>query len=257
VRVKFNTRSFLGHKDATVTVKFDQPYAAEVQLTVSGYVRSDVVLSPGVIDFGELDLGQSKDRTLTVKYAGRDDWKIVDVRSASQYFEASLTEKQRGDGRVHYELTVHLKQTAPAGYLNQQLVLVTNDQRRTQIPFMATGRVLAPVTVSPAALSMGVVRAGQRVTKQLVVRAKKPFRITAVRCKDESFIFKTDDKAKPLHLIPVTFVAGEGGSTVSHTIEIQTDLAPDAPATCVVTATVKATAEATTTATAKPACAKG
>jgi hypothetical protein len=253
VLVKFNTRAFLGHKDATVTVRFDKPYTAEVQLTVSGYVRSDVVLSPGAIDFGEVDLGQSKDKKLTINYAGRDDWKIVDVRSASQYFEASLTETRRGEGRVGYQLTIHLKQIAPAGYVNQQLVLVTNDKRRTKIPFMATGRVLPPVTVSPAALVMGVVPSGQQVTKQLVVRAKKPFRITAVRCRNKSFTFKADEKTKPLHLVPVTFLAGKPGATVSEKIEIQTDLAPDAPATCVVTATVKAAA----TARANPDCDQG
>lgn len=239
VVVTFNTRSFLGHRDATITVTFDQPYFAEVQLTVSGYVRSDVVLNPGSVDFGQVDLGQSKEKKLAVNYAGRDDWKIVDVRSASKYFGASLAETHRGQGRVSYELQVLLTEHAPVGYINQQLVLVTNDERRTQIPFMVTGRVLPPVTVSPAALSMGIVESGQHVTKQLVVRAKKPFRITAVRCADSSFAFKPDEQSKLLHLIPVTFTADKAGGRISQEIRIETDLAPGASATCVVTATVK------------------
>jgi hypothetical protein len=239
VLVKFNTRSFLGYKDATITVVFDKPYAAEVQLTVSGYVRSDVVLDPGVLDFGELDLGASSDKKLTISYAGREDWKITDVRSASARFEASLSETRRGNGRVGYELTVHLRDDTSAGDINEQLVLVTNDQKRTNIPFMVTGRVLPPVTVNPAALSMGVVQPGRKVTKQLVVRAKKPFRITAVHCQDESFAFRVDEKLKPLHLIPVTFTADEAGGKLARKIEIETDLAPDVPATCMVTAEVR------------------
>ena len=40
----YNTRSFYGAKSATITVVIDKPFAAEVQLTVSGYIRSDVCL---------------------------------------------------------------------------------------------------------------------------------------------------------------------------------------------------------------------
>src|SRR5687767_9627208 len=43
----YNTRAFLGQKSATITVVFDKPQYAEVQLEVSGYIRSDVVLEPG------------------------------------------------------------------------------------------------------------------------------------------------------------------------------------------------------------------
>ena len=53
----FNTRSFLGRKSATVTVTFDKPLYAEVQLHVSGHIRSDVVLSPGSVQLGSVDQG--------------------------------------------------------------------------------------------------------------------------------------------------------------------------------------------------------
>ena len=40
-----------------MTVYFDKPTYAEVQLQVAGFIRSDVVLQPGEIDFGNVDLG--------------------------------------------------------------------------------------------------------------------------------------------------------------------------------------------------------
>ena len=57
---------------------------------------------------------------------------------------------------------------------------------------------------------MGVVQPGQKVTnKQLVVKSSKPFHILALKCDDKSFEFDITAAgvAKPLHLIPVTFVA--------------------------------------------------
>ena len=42
VKATFNTSSFVGQKSATVTVVFDRPAYAEVQLKVSGYIRTDI-----------------------------------------------------------------------------------------------------------------------------------------------------------------------------------------------------------------------
>ena len=66
---KYNTRSFTGQKGATVTVVFDKPYYAEVQLSIEGYIRSDVVFDPGEVNFGEVDQFTAAERKLTVNYA--------------------------------------------------------------------------------------------------------------------------------------------------------------------------------------------
>ena len=69
------------------------------------------------------------------------------------------------------------------------------------------------VTVSPASLFMGVVEPGQKVTKQLVVKGKKPFRILAITCDDKSFTFGSvaDKTPKTLHLVPGLFRGGQDG----------------------------------------------
>ena len=46
---EFNTRDHRGHKAATIKVRFDKPFPAEVQLQVTGFIRTDVVLQPGAI----------------------------------------------------------------------------------------------------------------------------------------------------------------------------------------------------------------
>ncbi len=47
ILAKFNTHSHTGQRQATVTVTFDRPQFAEVQLLVKGYIRSDIVFNPG------------------------------------------------------------------------------------------------------------------------------------------------------------------------------------------------------------------
>lgn len=228
---QINSRAFMGQKGATITVTIDKPFYAEVQLHSRVYIRSDVVFNPGSVNLGTIDQGSSVDRDVDVHYAGRDNWQIVAVKSANPHISGELLQTQRGGGLVNYKLKVHLDEKSPAGYLHDHIVLVTDDQQSTEIPLAVEGLIQPTITVSPSSLFMGVVPPGEKVTKQLVVKAKKPFRILSITCDDKSFQFDTSDEktAKPLHLIPVTFVAGKEAGKVLKTIRIETDLGDALP----------------------------
>lgn len=236
----FNTRSFLGQRSATITVTIDRPYYAEVQLNVSGYIRSDVVFEPGVVNLGELDQGAGGETRVRVNYAGRSDWEIVDVRSANPHFEVELNETQRKAGSVGYEMLVRLKPDAPAGYVNDQLMLVTNDGARQSIPLSVEGRVRSALTVSPAPLILGVLAPGETVTKKLLVRGKTAFRILNVVCDDEGcFEVEFDpERSSTTHFVPITFAADAAGK-LEQTIRIETDLGAGVTAEVLATADVK------------------
>lgn len=234
----FNTQSFLGHRNATITVTFDKPFFAEVQLNIQGFIRSDVVFTPGSVDFGVVDLGQSVSRKVSVAYAGRGDWQIVDVRSANSNFEVELNETQRAGNRVAYEMSVFLKTETPEGFFQDQLVLVTNDSRGGGVPIMVEGRVAPGLTVSPASLFLGVLQPGQSITKQLVVKGKQPFRILQVSGSDPRLEFEVNSQEKSLHVVPVRFTAGEKAEKVVAMIEIETSLGASGKARCNATGTV-------------------
>lgn len=220
----FNTRSFNGQKNATVTVTFDKPYYAEVQLQVSGYIRTDVVLEPGGAEFGSVDAGSRAARQLRIVYEGRNDWAITEIRSGSPYVEAEAVETSRTGSRVTYDLTVNVTAEAPPGYLKEQLIIVTNDRRAVEFPVSVEARVVSDLTISPSSLFLGALKPGQTVKKQVVVQARKPFRITAVSCDNECFKFVTPQTAKPVHLVPITFTAGDKPGKLSYKIKIETDL---------------------------------
>lgn len=239
----FNTDSFRGQHGATLTVRIDKPFPARVQLHVKGYIHGDIKVEPGSVDLGTVDYGSAVARTVRLSRSGRSGWKIADVKSANPYLETELTEVRRSSWSVEYDLTVRLAENAPAGYIKEHLQLVTNDSRGREFPVLVEGRVLAPVTVSPNALFMGVVEKGDTVTKRLVIRSKTPFRILSIHCDDRSFEFGEyrTDVARPVHVVPVTFVAGKGtgAGKIAQMIRIETDLndsAPELSAYAVVTA---------------------
>ncbi len=239
IRAKFNSRSFLGQKSATITVTLDQPFPAEIQLTVSGYIRSDVVLQPGAVDVGEVDAGTPLEQTIDISYAGRNDWQIRGIDVPHDYLRVSLREMRRGQGRVDYQMNVRLTEDAPVGYLQDQFFVVTNDQRMERIPVMISGRVLPSVTVSPSSLALGVLQPGQQVTRKILVRSKRPFQVTDVDCGSDCLKFESPQGAAKLHVIPVTFTAGGEPGTLAMEINIKTDLGQGAVAQCVATASVR------------------
>lgn len=238
IHVQFNTASFLGYKSATITVTIDQPFYAEVQLQVHGYIRSDVVIHPGVVQFGNVDQGEKAEQRIAVNYAGRSDWQLVDVQSAYPHVEVEVAQTANSGSQISYELLVRLKGDAPAGYLKDQLVLVTNDNRSQQIPLTMEGRVVPSITVSPAPLYLGDLAAGEKVTKQLIVRGKHPFKIVDVSCADGSFEFSANrSDAKSLHMVAVTFTANQLGK-IQQPIQIRTDTSDGVAASVVAYANV-------------------
>ena len=220
---RFNTQAFTGQRGATLTVTFDRPQWAEVQLQVKGYIRTDVVLNPTYVNFGSVAEGKPSEKKVAINYAGRSDWKITGVKSASPFVTADVKETRREGGRVSYELDVKLADDAPKGYLNDQITLLTNDTRATQFPVNVEGRIVPELTVSPAALLLGNLQPGQEVTKQIVVKGIEPFKIVDIRCDEQGFSFQPSDEAKTVHLVPVKFIVPNKPGKTSCQIEIVTD----------------------------------
>jgi hypothetical protein len=242
ILASFNTHSFRGQRSATVTVVLDKPFYAEVQLTITGFIRSDIVFEPGEVNFGDVDLAQSGTRKVQVRHVGRSDWKIADVRSANKNFEVELNEVSRSGGQVVYDMLVRLKPDAPAGHFQDQLSIVTDDSQLKTIGLTVQGNVIPPVSVSPSSLFLGVLEPGQSVTKNLVVKAKEAFQVEIIECGgNDQLQFKSPspDEKRNVYVIPVTFTAGDSPGSFSQKITIKTSLKGGAEANCVATATIR------------------
>jgi hypothetical protein len=221
-----NTVGFTGSKSATITVVFDRPYYAEMQLSVRGYIRSDVVLEPAEINFGEVRQGEPMERQILLSYAGRNDWQIKDVKVPDPHIRANITEQKRGNGLVQYQLSVELTPGLPIGDLIDQLVLTTDDRNLSSVLVPIRGRILSDLTVSPASVSFGALQASDRITKRLIVKGDEEFQILSAASNDSRIRFTIDsEKIAKLHFIEMHFdAAGGEPGRVDAAIKIETDL---------------------------------
>jgi Protein of unknown function (DUF1573) len=235
-----NTRSFVGQRNSTLTVVIDKPFYAEVHLLIAGYIHSDVDFQPGAVAFGDVELGAGSAQSVTVTCRGRPNWQISDVRSANSHLEVDLSDPVRQPGLTSYKMHVRLKPDAPAGVLQDQLTIVTNDQRLPTVSVPIEGRVLPPLTLTPSPLLFGTLSPGQTATKQLVITGKQPFAILNIAADHGSVQFKTaPDVSKKVHLVPVTLTAPEQSGEFHYSITVETDLPLGNTATCVARGTVR------------------
>ena len=231
VVVTLDTRRFLGRKDATITVKFDKPFEAEVQLQVHCNIRGDVVVQQGSVDFGSLPQGSGAEQHATISYAGRHDWKILRVESANPNLSGKVTESSRalveGVWRVDYDLLVTLKKTTPEGYIRNDVVLVTDDAnpQSVRVPVPIEAVIRPAVAVNPSPMMMPSIAPGDAITRPLIVHGNTPFHILSVKCDDKRFQCVPPSAANLLHRLPVTFTAAadEKPGRASTTVHIATD----------------------------------
>jgi hypothetical protein len=221
-----NSDRFFGQRGATITVSFDKPFPAEAQLQVSALIRTDVAINPGSVQFGTVDQGADQEQLVNINYQGTVDMQIVGVKSDHPYVVGSAVQTARGFGQASYQLQVHLRPDAPAGYVQDHLILQTNDPQNPQIPLLVEGRVMPAVAVSPDWLLMGIVQPGQKVTKQFVVQGKRPFTIKRITADGDGFSFDLSAEREPkqLHVVPITFAAGEHPERITRPVHIETDL---------------------------------
>ncbi len=223
IDIQLDTRNFYGRKDATVTVRFSKPFYAEVQLHSFCFIRTDVYVEPGTVAFGTVQQGQPRTAKFRINYAGRTNWQnwaIRDIQSESSFYKATLQEVQRDYNYVSYDITLTLKENAPEGYLNDFIDLVSNDPNPSNqhCPVPVSGYIIPSVAVKPSPLTFGTIKAGQSLTKTVVLSGQSPFSITDINPSDNRIAAKNSDAQKSVHVIPVTITNDGKGGKISGSL---------------------------------------
>jgi Protein of unknown function (DUF1573) len=211
IDLEINTRKFMRRKDTNVIVTFDKPLYAEVRIPLTVYIRTDVVFTPGCIEFGNVEKGQGLKQTINVAYSGRSSWTIKDIKNKNPNIDIKIEEKSRVGRNVNYQLICTLKPTAPAGKFNQQITLVTDDASNPYVPVIVKGNVETDIVLTPLVQKMGQMEPGKQKTFRIVLKGKKPFSVTEIECESnkEAFKMKLPKGKRPVFAIPFSFTAPE------------------------------------------------
>jgi len=213
------------------TVVHGTPRRDTVQLFVSGYIRSDVLLTPGSVEFGAVSEGISAVRTLLLEYTGRPGWALTGIERSLPFIHARAEEIRRERGDVTYRITAILRENAPPGYVRDVLRFTTNELRQgraepVEITLPVHGLVTSTIQAKPSPMQIGILAPGETVVKNIIVRSETPFRITNVTAPDNRFRFAFSDRESTVQLISVSFSARQmlsGQQDIAEIIRISTN----------------------------------
>ncbi len=241
VEATIDTTRFQGYKASGLTLVIDRPQFVEIDLNLTCFIRGDVTLTPGQVDFGVVARKSKASLTLNLTYAGgQSDWAITKVQTISSGVSAKLRELGRSPGgQVQYQLSTTLDPSVSNGFFKDEITLLTNDPSGPRIPISVSANVQSAVTVSPAIVNLGRVKPGQVVKKIIMVRSAQPFKVTDIQAKGEELsAADVPEVARPIHNITVTFKAPKQTGPYNTVLEIATDLKDEPPAKLTTFATV-------------------
>ncbi len=210
---QFNSNVGVGFKQATITVRFAEPFVGEVQVAVNGTIRNDVLIEPAQLDFGTFSPGKSPQLSTSLTRFSSPNWRIKDVRSLYPNVGVSLAQRYRGQDKVIYDLHASIKPSAEPGRIQADLVVITTDGfSDSQIRIPMTGLVSSPLTINPETLNFKPINPGGKASQRVILKADREFKLVDVTCEDQNFTVRADGKSSKVHFVEVVYTGQTPGN---------------------------------------------
>jgi hypothetical protein len=229
LEILMDAKRFTGPKTVNIRVSVGPEFISTAELKVSANSRADVVFNPGQVSFGTVARGQTPTQTVDVEYAGTLPWQVTEVVAKDMPFDASIKDLYRKPGGVGVHLSVTLRPDAPAGALKEHVYLRTNDPASPLVPVLVEANVLAAVTVVPSSFRLvgpDKLKIGEPVTRRVIVKGSKPFRILGVEGGPEITLGADAGPPATQQTVLLRCQFGEPGD-FKREVRIRTDLQPE------------------------------
>ncbi len=236
IEISMDARRFTGPKTVDIFITVGPQFTSTATLHVSANSRADVVFNPGAANFGVVASGQSPTLLIDIEYAGALDWKVTGIADHQFPLTTKVEELYRQPGpivKVGYRLNVTVKADAPPGTHRCELLVQTNDPASPSLPVLAEFTVQAPLSVAPSPLTLGSLKVGEEVSRRVVVRGSKPFRILSIEGQDDGLSVEFPGQPALVHVVTVKWVPMQVGD-LKRDLKFQTDLDGGASATVAV-----------------------
>jgi len=235
ILIEVNTGNFDGFKSVKLPVTFEgrdprsgEPFFSTAQLEVRVVSQRDITFEPGAVAFGVVPAGKRATQVVTVVYTGRQPgWEVTGVEYKKELLDVDFTRVQVRGARTAFQVRAAVKETAPAGRVDDTIVLKTNDPTAPALTLSVTGVVQAPLTVfgpdKDGLLRIGKVEIGKTEKRIVTVQADKKIKITKVEGQGDgvtAFVAPVD--ANKSQSLTISFAPANAGP-VKKTLTIKTD----------------------------------
>ena len=168
IKATFETGRYKGKQKKTIRVYSNDPDEPEVQLEITGVIKTEVGLEPEFLYFGKVGKGETVTRTLKLIQIGTKELGLNRVEVSREYFTTRVSSLQGGQNRG-FQVDVVLEADAPVGRFTEAMTLHTNLKKRPRIDVPLYANVLGRIRVNPQMMSLGTLKKGSVVGNRLEV----------------------------------------------------------------------------------------
>jgi hypothetical protein len=244
IEATIDTTRFQGPKASGLKLFLDRPSVTVVDLNVNCFIRTDITMAPGLIDFGVVRPSEKPPSSaLTLNYSGgRPGWEIADMKTQTAKVKAVAKELGRSaDGRIQWNITATLATGISNGYFKDEIILITNDSPPQTIPISVVANIQSAVSVSPSIINFGSLKPGQSVSKTVRLRSSTPFSITSLTGSEAGLEAKEEKTGSaPDHTVNITLKAPDSSGPFHAVLKVESDLKDEPPAQIKTFATIVA-----------------
>lgn len=184
IEATYNSAGRRGRDSKTVNVKTAAPEEHNYVLTLGGMIVSDVYLSSGMVNFGDVEEGVGRRQTVELIDTTAEGVEIVSATSSVRGLTVSVQRPQpyqdptsgKNGQRTILELVV--PRDMPRQNLRGSLTIRTNYEPIPTFSATITGRVVGDIVVEPAQAYFGMMRPGtsaKRVARLKVTNGEQYF----------------------------------------------------------------------------------
>lgn len=175
VKAKLETRDFSGPISKSILIMTSDPAEPTVTVVIKTNVHPYVeVLPRALVRFNAVQ-HEPMEQTITVA-AGEDNpgFKVTGVSSSVPFLETTVRplgkdELLAGKSPQQYEVAMSLKDGAPVGPVNAEIMIETNHPKAKEVPVKVFGVVRALLGVTPSQVQFGSVAAKNKPGRNLIL----------------------------------------------------------------------------------------
>ncbi len=229
VTASVNTSHRRGYSMTMVTVVSNDPENPQVRLRIGGLVQALVTFTPGpAVSFDGIGIGESAVRSLDVYPLEGHTFVIENAKGTNPHVEASWKEARNEQGTAGYRLSLTLKDTAPAGQVNDMVRVIGlfDGQTKMDQPVSVRGDVVGQITVTPDRLAFS--KGGEEETLTVTLKRREGGRLRIYEARADRRELSVKRKSGPKRdevLLEVTsrFPPAENVSVTTGDIIVRTN----------------------------------
>lgn len=159
IEANFETGKHEGRQIETIYVSSNDPDEPEIELEITGVVKTKVAIDPEFLYFGDVEKGKTVTKTIRLIQIDERQLGLNRVEVAKEYFVARAS-GFRDERHKGFKIDIVLRPDAPIGRFTEVMTLHTSLNRRPRIDVPIVGNILGRIRVKPQMVSLGTLKKG-------------------------------------------------------------------------------------------------